>query len=700
MAKRPDAPRTTPRRPRWRTVAAAATLLPLTASFLSAGTTAQAAAATALTGSKPAWATPSADRGATPSGAQLDLRVYLAGRDAQGLAAYAQAVSDPQSSAYGRYLTAAQIQSRFGPSAGQVSSVETWLTSAGLSIASVTDHYLEVRGTVAAAGAAFGTSFHQYAVGKSTQRAPSSDAKIPAGVGAAVLGVIGLSSTSTSDKPDNVSDATTAATVTSPTSTSVSTPTSTSSSSTVPYLTALPCSTYHGQLTATDLPTAYGSTVPWAVCGYTASQVRSAYGVASTGLTGKGVTVAVVDAYGLPTMLADANENSVRHGDKAFRPGQYRQIVTPSQWTDQNQCGSWSGEEALDVESVHGLAPDANVLYVGANSCFDTSGGGFAPNGGLLDSLTLIVDHRLADMVSNSWGELMHTLNPDGTVSDMDPTLIAAYEQVFEQGAIEGIGFYFSTGDCGSDDPATTCGANEGSARAQVDYPSSDAWVTSVGGTSIAIGKNGGYVWETGWQTASTSLNATRTGWTSPPGAYLYGGGGGTSEDFAEPWYQRGVVPRSLSTHLLSGASTSPKRVEPDISAYGDPSTGFLEGYTQTLPDGTTGYAELRIGGTSLACPTLAGIQADAQQAQRGRPIGFANPEIYARAKFGLFRDVTDHPLGPNTTLAVVRNGEANPALRTMGQDDLVHAVRGFDDSTGVGSPTAAYLRSFSSFRW
>jgi hypothetical protein len=30
-----------------------------------------------------------------------------------------------------------------------------------------------------------------------------------------------------------------------------------------------------------------------------------------------------------------------------------------------------------------------------------------------------------------------------------------------------------------------------------------------------------------------------------------------------------------------------------------------------------------------------------------------------------------------------------------MGQDDLEHAVRGFDNSTGVGSPTAAYLRSF-----
>jgi subtilase family serine protease len=673
-------------------------MLPLTASFLSLPATAQAAGGTTpLAGSKPAWATPSADRGATPAGAQLDLRVYLAGRDPQGLAAYARSVSDPQNSAHGRYLTPAQVQAAYGPSASQVSSVESWLTASGLRVASATDHYIEVRGTVSAAGAAFGTSFRQYAVGKTTQRAPSSDAKVPASVGAAVLGVVGLSSVSTSDKPNIVSDATTAATTTAAASTSKTAPASTTASSngSVPYLTALPCSAYHGQLTATDLPSAYGSSVPWAVCGYTPNQVRSAYGVTSTGLTGKGVTVAVVDAYGLPTMLADANKYSVLHGAKAFRPGQYQQIVTPSLWTEQSLCGDWSGEQALDVESVHGLAPDANVLYVGANSCFDTTGGGFAPNGGLLDSLSLIVDHHLADMVSNSWGELMHFLNPDGTVGNIDPALIAAYEQVFEQGAIEGIGFYFSSGDCGSDNPATSCGAAEGSARAQLDYPTSDAWVTSVGGTSIAIGKSGNYKWETGWQTATTTLNTARTAWTTLPGSYLYGGGGGTSEDFAQPWYQRGVVPRSLSTHLLSGASTSPKRVGPDISAYGDPSTGFLEGYTQTLPDGSTGYAELRIGGTSLSCPTLVGIQADAQQAQHGLPIGFANPEIYLRSLFGLFRDVTDHPLGPDTTLAVVRNGETNPALRTMGQDDLVHAVRGFDNSTGVGSPTSAYLRSF-----
>ena len=56
-------------------------------------------------------------------------------------------------------------------------------------------------------------------------------------------------------------------------------------------------------------------------------------------------------------------------------------------------------EEALDVEMAHGLAPDANIVYVGANSCEDTD---------LDAALTNIVDNHLADIVSNSWGEIMH----------------------------------------------------------------------------------------------------------------------------------------------------------------------------------------------------------------------------------------------------------------------------------------------------
>ncbi|MBS2531393.1 S8/S53 family peptidase [Catenulispora sp. NF23] len=651
--------------------------------FLMGAGAAHAATSDVLAGSKPTWASAGADRGSAPAAAPLAVRVYLAGRDPQALAAYARSVADPKSAAYRHFLTPEQIQARFGASAEQVAAVKTWLSGAGLTVTGQTEDYIAVQGSTAAVAAALNTSFHEYATSDGTLRAPSRDVSVPADVRSAIIGIIGLSQDRTADKPNN-SDGTDAS----------DKKTVSVSPGGVPYLGTLPCSDYQGQKLATNLPSLNGQSVPWAVCGYTPNQVRGAYGVTSSGLTGKGVTVAVLDAYGLPSMKADADEYAARHGDKPFRAGQYSEIVTPGQWTDTAACGGpdgWAGEEALDVESVHGMAPDAKVLYIGANSCFDTAGGGVAANGGLLDSLQLVVDHHLADMVSNSWGELMHFLDPSGNPVDMDPSLINVYEQTFQKGAAEGIGFYFSAGDCSDDNPASSCGSGAGSSRAQAEYPTSSSWVTSVGGTSIAIGADQRMQFQTSWQSSASSLATGGSAWT--PASYLYGGGGGTSDVFAQPWYQSWTVPASLSSTLLNGTPTSPKRVVPDVAAYGDPSTGFLQGYTQQLPDGSTGYAESRIGGTSLAAPTFVGIQADAQQAQRA-PIGFANPEIYLRAAFGLFTDVTDHPR-TNSPLAVVRGTAADPSLRLFGEGVDLHATKGYDNATGVGSPNGRYLESF-----
>jgi len=57
-------------------------------------------------------------------------------------------------------------------------------------------------------------------------------------------------------------------------------------------------------------------------------------------------------------------------------------------------------------------------------------------------------------------------------------------------------------------------------------------------------------------------------------------------------------------------------------------------------------YTEGTAGGTSVATPLIAGIQADAEQAL-GRPVGFADPAIYARYGTRAYHDVTDDPLGP-----------------------------------------------------
>jgi hypothetical protein len=187
------------------------------------------------------------------------------------------------------------------------------------------------------------------------------------------------------------------------------------------------------------------------------------------------------------------------------------------------------------------------------------------------------------------------------------------------------------------------------------------------------------------------------------PGDFAGGAGGGASTLFAQPVYQRGIVPRALSH---SGGASVAVRVLPDIAADADPSTGMLIGFTTPLtPGGVPHYLEGVGGGTSLATPLIAGIQADAQQAQNGVPIGFANPAIYARYGTSAYHDVTDHPLGGRFVIAAV-DAERNPVtgtitnlVDTFAQDSSLHATPGYDDVTGVGTPTSGYLDSYRARR-
>ncbi len=173
----------------------------------------------------------------------------------------------------------------------------------------------------------------------------------------------------------------------------------------------------------------------------------------------------------------------------------------------------WYGEETLDIEAVHGMAPAAKIVYVGAPNNYQD----------LDAALNHVVDRQLAQIVTNSYG--FHTeLLPPGWVKPMEDTIL--------QGVAEGIGIYFSSGDNG--DETSRFGF------ATTDWPASSPWVTAVGGTSLGIDAGNARVVETGWGTSNyncdpTTLVCTRTGW-------LYGAGGGVSQLFAEPAYQSDQV--------------------------------------------------------------------------------------------------------------------------------------------------------------
>jgi subtilase family serine protease len=641
-------------------------LAAFTTGFAAAGPASAAQGASTLSGSSPSYATASADQGQTAASTQLSVRVFLAGKDPSGLAAYAKDVSDPTNSLYRHYLSAAAAQKAFGATSQQISAVTSWLTSAGFSVTSTNNHWIDVKGPAADVPKAFATSLHNYKTSDGTLHAPQQNVRIPLSVASAVSGVSGLAQATTH-------------------AVTMSTSTGTTQTTSDPS-----CSAYYGQKTAPSgvpaVPAGYSDPSTLAQCSFYPSELRKAYGVTQSGLTGKGATIAIVNWYGSSTMEADADQYSINHGDKPFAPGQYSEVSTPSQWTNESVCGFGdNSEEALDVEMAHGFAPNAKVVTVAANSCFDSD---------LLAAEAEIVDNHLADIVSNSWGESIFS-----TAGNEDPAVMAAYDQIFEQGATEGIAFDFSTGDCMNNDAysvSTGLNCDPTVSRASIDWPTASVWVTAVGGTALGLNKQGGYGFETTMgdnRSGRTTLGATA--WA--PAAGTFGGGGGVSETEAQPWYQSWIVPKKLSTTLMDGTKTTPKRTIPDISLNGDLY------FSSTLVGQTTGgvYSEAGYGGTSVSAPSWAGILADAQQAQGGIPVGFANPAIYLRAS--LATDVTGSPrqIGHTPVDSVIFEYPSSSPfagqfrLIQYNADEGLPATRGYDLATGVGSPNALFLRSF-----
>jgi subtilase family serine protease len=626
----------------------------------------------AIAGDRPEWTARASDAGPVDPATALSVRVYLAGRDPRGLASYAVAVSDPGGPMFRRYLSPTEVRARFGPTAAQVGRVRGWLGAAGLTVTGVNQHYVAARGTAAAAQRAFGVVEHGYRLSGKTYHAPTGTASVPAAVGADVLGVSGLD-----DKPS----------LARPADAPLGPPTAN--------LRAKPCSLSFGQNPATTEPQLYGQTGSWVDCGLTPRDIRTAYGLEPDPTAGAGVTIAITDAYASATILSDVASYTSAHGTPNFTPGQFTQNLPPA-WTDVAGCGGtgWENEEDIDVDAVHNVAPGAKIVYVAGASCSDAD---------LTDAMARVVDDKLATIVSNSWLDL-----GDDSIT---PAVRAAYDQVFQQGAAEGIGFYFSSGDCGANDPATPCGAGEGSTAPQSTFPADDPWVTGVGGTTVALNRYGHQMWQAGWGISRSDLTADGRSWTPAPGTgypatYRGGAGGGASAEYAQPAYQAGVVPAAMAETQPDGTRTAaPMRVAPDVSMDADNDTGMLVGQTVVLADGTTEYTEIRWGGTSLACPLFAGVQALAQ-ADTGVPIGFANPQIYqiyARYGAAAYQDVTDTPLGPSVPLGVVRNDYTNAADPTspvttraysFGHDGLLHAVAGYDEVTGIGTPAVPGLLS------
>lgn len=186
--------------------------------------------------------------------------------------------------------------------------------------------------------------------------------------------------------------------------------------------------------------------------GYTPSQIRKAYGVSNVSDTGAGETIAIVDAYGSPTMQSDLNAFSSKFGLSSAN----LTIAYPDGKPTKTD-GGWALETSMDVEWAHAIAPGAKILLVVAKSPSNTY---------LMDAIKYATSHG-AQVVSNSWG---------GSESYSESN----YDSYFNH---SGITYLASSGDDGSG----------------VEWPASSQYVVSAGGTTLNLDATGTYESESGW---------------------------------------------------------------------------------------------------------------------------------------------------------------------------------------------------------
>jgi subtilase family serine protease len=593
--------------------------------------------------------------GSVPASSTLTLQFWLAPRTAAA-ESYVTAAAIPGSPSFRQYLSPAGYAARFGPPAAAAAGVETWLMSAGFTGVSADPgrDYVQAAAPVATIDAALKVRLDYYratgaaSAGSYPLRANDRPVSIPAALAGSVLGVTGL---------DNAAPVMTYASMRHPATAGVPGAAGPAASPGP----AFPCSQWYLQHIATGLPKLYGATrFPTVPCGYTPQQLRRAYGYSAVN-DGKGVTVALVEVGLTPDMLTTLRDYARVHGIQAPSAQRYRELSLGRG----SACGDpFNVEEQLDVEASYDLAPMANQLVVGGDSCDN----GFSGLQALYDADLAVLNgaggHPLARVVSNSW---------EGDDETIPANLLQIEHAYLVRAAAEGVTMLFSAGD--------TSG---------VEVPASDPYATAVGGTSLGIGHDNPRLFETGWSTGYSVASGGKWDFQGEQGA----GGGGASLLWRQPGYQRGVVPSALAT--ATGNRGGLVRAVPDISADADPFTPMAVGMlTLSTAGKVTGYYEQALGGTSLAAPLVAAIVADAEQGQRS--FGFLNPALYKLARTSAFNDAKPLSAATPSKYRGVACDEGMCGLLTMTTfDDQSWSMEGYtgqvtapgyDTMTGLGTP-------------
>lgn len=521
-----------------------------------------------------------------PAGAQqqLNLSVGLHLRNSSELSSLLSDLHNPRSPRYHHFLTPQEFLNEFAPTPDQVQQVKNYLQSQGFTVTSVSKNGLliDANATVSQAEAAFQVAINNYVLGNNSFYANAGPPVIPGSLSSLILSIGGLDNSVKMHPLYHLS--------------------SPSHGKQKP---ALKGQQPHANPRAT--PSGYGPT-----------ELNGAYDAAplhQAGIDGSNQTVAVFELDGYQSSDITQYLQQYNLGSPS--------ITNVMVDGFNGSAGAGAIEVELDIEVVAAMAPKANqIVYEGPNT-----------TQGVNDTYNQIVTDKKAQIMTVSWGECE---------SQSGNAELQTLDNIFSQGAAEGISMYAASGDSGAYDCNDT--------NLAVDSPAGDPNITGVGGTNLQL--NGtSYGSESVWSNPSDTQR-------SPKGA---GGGGGLSSFFKQPTWQVGP---GVQNQYSNG-----NRQVPDVSADADPASGYAV-YCTASASGCPSTGWITVGGTSAAAPMWAGSTAlinNYLQSQQKSLLGFANPTLYALAnsqvQYPPFHDVTS------------------------GDNLYYPATAGYDEASGLGSP-------------
>jgi type II secretory pathway pseudopilin PulG len=318
-------------------------------------------------------------------------------------------------------------------------------------------------------------------------------------------------------------------------------------------------------------------------------------------IDGAGVTVAYVVTNPDPNLAA-----SMTTYDTAMDlpPADITDMALPAPTDPSAVCKieCSTGEDQLDAEAIHSMAPFAKILFVHP-PVPETIGMQGWPE--VAQAIKMIADKHLADVISVSLGDgESEFINDPTNPGAAQQAAIHSLDPAFLDATAHNIPVTFASGDCGPTDPPVLGDTGQCTPAVGVTagHPVDSPWVTAVGGTI----PNAGLATAAG-RTAPDAL------WTAPNN-HSDAEGAGVSTIYPKPSWQRG-------NPSLSGVTG---RAYPDI--------------TMDASDGT-----------SQASPTFAGILALATQV-RHADLGTVNPALAALGPRGTAAGIVDVPAGYTNT--------------------------------------------------